>query len=155
MNRLIEKRHAYGVIPIIGTPDRFEILLIEQRDAVVKNYWTFPKGTPEHGESSHETAVRETREEVGVVCEEIDPEFSFTDEYTFMRDGKEIQKSVTYFVGRAPSRAYTLQEIEVVRAEWCTFAEAMKRMKYKGGNKVLQALVESAAPARLLSPKSL
>lgn len=35
--------------------------------------WTFPKGAPEPGGSSEETALREVREETGYTCEVVAP----------------------------------------------------------------------------------
>ncbi len=150
----IEKRHSYGVIPLFGTPDVYEVLLIEQKDPNVLNYWTLPKGTPEAGETPLETAIRETKEEVGIVCDEIDETFSFTDSYEFTRGDVLIQKSVTYFVGRAPSKDFVVQEKEVNRALWCTFEKARELMKFKRGNAALDILEEKGVPARLLATKS-
>ena len=87
-----EQRHSYGVIPLFGTPDSYEVLLIEQRDPRVAQYWTFAKGTPVVGELPLETAIRETREEVGIMCDAVDEGFSFTDTYTFEREGRVKEK---------------------------------------------------------------
>jgi len=149
-----EKRHSYGVIPLIGTPDSFEVLLIEQRDLRVPQYWTFAKGTPEGDETPLETAVREVGEEVGIVCDAVDQEFSFTEMYTFVREGVSIEKSVTYFAGRASTRECVLQEAEVVSARWCTPEEAVRLLKFQGAKEVLASLLLSGAPSRLLSRKS-
>ncbi len=150
----VEKRHSYGVIPLIGTPDAYEVLLIEQRDSFVVGYWTFPKGTPEGGESPLETAIRETKEEVGVVCEEIDTDFSYTETYNFERDGVLIEKSVTYFAGRARTKDTHIQEAEVLSVKWCTEEEAVSLLRFEGAQKVLRALGESGVIARLLYAKS-
>ncbi len=149
-----EKRHSYGVIPLIGAVDSFEVLLIEQRDIRVPQYWTFAKGTPEANETPLETAMREVGEEVGIFCDEIDTQFQYTEAYSFTRQGVVIEKSVTYFAGRALSRDFVLQEAEVVSARWCTPEEAMRLLKFQGAKEVLAALLLSDAPSRLLSQKS-
>ena len=150
----VEERHSYGIIPIIGTPDAFEVLLIEQKDPSILHYWTFAKGTPEAGETPLETAERETREEVGIVCEEIDTAFSFTEIYEFVRGDILIQKSVTLFAGRAPSKDFVVQEKEVNSAKWCSLVEAEELLYFRKSNDVLRALVQSEAPSRLLGHKS-
>ena len=108
----IQKRHSYGVIPIIKDGDSFQILLINQKDSK-GDYWTFPKGTPEVGETALETAVRETAEEVGLVMDTLDPDFSCTEEYSFESRGARIKKQVTYYLGVPTSRQTTAQEAEV------------------------------------------
>lgn len=145
-----EKRHSYGIIPLIGTPEDFKVLVIEQRDPHVAGYWTFAKGTPEEGEEPQQTAIRETLEEVGISFVKIDTEFSFTESYNFMRGPLSIEKSVTYFAGKVSSENFVLQETEVVSARWCTPLEATALLKFQGAQDVLQALIENGVPSRLL-----
>lgn len=114
------------------------------------HYWTLPKGTPEAGEEPRHTAIRETYEEVGILCDAIDDIFNFTDEYTFERDGMQIEKRVTYYVGRAESEDFKLQESEVRGARWVTLEEANELMTFRSKSGVLKALAESGAIERLL-----
>ena len=48
-----------------------KVLLIGARDDDGNLYWSFPKGHQEEGETDIETALRETREEVGLDVEVI------------------------------------------------------------------------------------
>ena len=143
-------RHSYGIIPLIGTPDTFEVLVIEQRDPFVPKYWTFAKGTPEGAETPRETAEREVYEEVGISFTAIDSEFRYTEVYSFIRADSTIEKSVTYFVGKAFSKDFVLQEKEVVSAKWCTPSEALTLLKFQGARDTLEKMLESGAPSRLL-----
>lgn len=51
--------------------ERGEVLLFEPAGHYGGYVWTFPKGTPEPGETPEQTAVREVREETGVTAEVI------------------------------------------------------------------------------------
>lgn len=51
--------------------ERGEVLLFEPAGHFGGYVWTFPKGTPEPGETPEQTAVREVREETGVPAEVI------------------------------------------------------------------------------------
>ena len=50
-----------GVIPVRETPEGYRFLLLRAYD-----YWDFPKGMVEPGETPEEAAVKETEEEAGV-----------------------------------------------------------------------------------------
>lgn len=49
--------------------ERGEVLLFEPRNHHGGYAWTFPKGTPEAGETPEQTALREVEEEAGVTAE--------------------------------------------------------------------------------------
>lgn len=60
------KALAYGGVVV---DRRGRILLREPSNHFDGYVWTFSKGRPSHGETPEQTAVRETREETGVVAE--------------------------------------------------------------------------------------
>src|SRR5829696_1633567 len=63
------------------------------RDAVT---WTLPKGTPDPGETTEETALREVGEETGLEVRILEPLGSI--EYDFVQAGTRIHKTVHYFL---------------------------------------------------------
>lgn len=63
------KEFAYGGI-VIDTEGR--VLLREPSSHFGGYIWTFPKGRPEGGETPKETALRETREETGLIAEIVE-----------------------------------------------------------------------------------
>ena len=69
--------------------------------------WTLPKGTPEPGETTEETALREVAEETGLEVRITGPLDSI--EYWFVQSGTRIHKTVHYFLmepdRRRPRRA--------------------------------------------------
>jgi 8-oxo-(d)GTP phosphatase len=145
-----ESRHSYGVIPLIGTPGSWRLLVIDQKDPRAPHHWTLAKGTPEEGEEPRRTAIRETYEEVGIICDALDGVFAHTHSYEFEQGGVLIQKSVTYFAGRAPDEAFTIQESEVGEARWCTPEEAKALITFPGTIEVIDALIKNGVADRLL-----
>ena len=63
--------------------------------------WTLPKGTPEAGETTEQTALREVAEETGLTVRILAPFDSIA--YTFVQRGTRIHKTVHYFL-MAPDR---------------------------------------------------
>ena len=59
-------KKAYGGV-VINTEGR--VLLREPMDHYKGDFWTFPKGKPEFGESPEQTALREVLEETGYRAE--------------------------------------------------------------------------------------
>lgn len=151
-----QTRHSYGVIPLRKTARGIEMLLIDQKDArnaAGDTYWTFPKGTPEKGETSLETATRETREETGIECEDIDPTFSYDDHYTFSAGLTQISKTVTYYIGRAKAGEVVVQEKEVRDHAWLPLSEARAKLTNDHARNIIDA-VESYLPnSRLFESK--
>jgi len=59
-------RKVAGCVPVRPSgPEEFEVLLVKSR--WVQGVWLFPKGGVEKDESAKESAIRETREEAGVI----------------------------------------------------------------------------------------
>jgi 8-oxo-dGTP pyrophosphatase MutT (NUDIX family) len=146
-------RHSYGVIPLRKTAQGIECLLINQIDNHKKetDYWTFPKGTPEEGETGLETAVRETKEETGVICVDIDPQFEYHDHYTFTVGLTTIKKTVTYYIGRAESEVVSVQEIEVRDYAWLPLLDARNKLTNDHARTIVDAILTHLPEARLFS----
>ena len=95
----IHERSA-GVIPYRVDGENGIVYLV-LHSATVRNpraKWEFPKGGMEAGETTRATAAREFQEETGLV------EWSFRDgfekslSYTYIRRGRKVVKTVTYYL---------------------------------------------------------
>jgi 8-oxo-dGTP pyrophosphatase MutT (NUDIX family) len=89
------------------------------RDAVT---WTLPKGTPDPGESTEETALREVGEETGLAVRIVGSLPSI--EYDFVQDGMRIHKTVHYFLMEPVGGDLAHHDAEFERVRWIPFDEA-------------------------------
>lgn len=89
------------------------------RDAVT---WTLPKGTPDPGETTEETAVREVGEETGLEVRIVDELPSI--QYSFVQGGTRIRKTVHYFLMEPVGGDLDRHDHEFERVRWIPFADA-------------------------------
>jgi 8-oxo-dGTP pyrophosphatase MutT (NUDIX family) len=93
-------------------------------------FWEFPKGKQEPGETDEATALRETREETGLVGTLLDiPPIDI--KYTFTRDDVRTEKVVRYFFCRVPDGSVaTIDKHEVNDHAWIPLADLADRATY-------------------------
>lgn len=96
-----------------------------------EHHWALPKGTPEPGESLHDTALREVREETGIGVE-IAGDLG-TIEYTFDRraQGVRFDKTVHHYL-MVPDGSGHLDghDGEYDCVEWFPVEQAMRLMTH-------------------------
>jgi len=83
--------------------------------------WEFPKGGMEAGETPRDTAAREFREETGLVAWDFRDGFERSLSYTYVRRGRKVLKSVTYFVVEVAdiaTLARSFEHIEDANGHW-------------------------------------
>ncbi len=105
--------------------------------------FALPKGLVDAGEKPQAAAVREVREETGVVAE---PVTKLADnKYVYVRswgDGERVFKIVSFYLMRYVSGEIddlaADMRIEVVRAVWVPLADAAKQLAYSNERKVLR-----------------
>ena len=106
-----------------------------------------PKGLVDPGEKPQAAAVREVREETGVVAE---PVVKLTDnKYVYVRkwgDGERVFKIVSFYLMRYVSgeidNLAADMRIEVKRALWVSLADAPRQLAYSNERKVLRQAQE-------------
>jgi 8-oxo-dGTP pyrophosphatase MutT (NUDIX family) len=95
----IHERSA-GVIPYrVGGDQVLSYLVLHS--ATVRNpraRWEFPKGGMEASETARETAAREFNEETSLVDWAFREGFERSLSYTYVRRGRKVLKSVSYFI---------------------------------------------------------
>ena len=129
--------HAGGVV-WRGGRRAPEILLVRATPA--PHDWVLPKGHLEPGEVPEECARREVREEAGVDAEPI--AFAGEDAFT-TRAGKQVHAA--FFVLRFVKAVPADEEREVC---WCSFAEALKLLRFDGARAVVRSAERFLAQAR-------
>jgi bis(5'-nucleosidyl)-tetraphosphatase len=120
-----------GVIPFRRSDDQGPLYLV-LHSATVRNpraKWEFPKGGVEPGETSREAAAREFREETSLVDWSFQDGFERTLSYTYIRRGRKIVKTVTYFLVEVRDTTHLAASAEHVEDasghwhRWGTFDE--------------------------------
>jgi len=93
-------------------------------------YWEFPKGKQDPGEDDRTTALRELKEETGLMGE-ITDEQPVEVSHTFEHDGVEERRDVCYFFVRVPDEAQVhMQPGEVLDHAWLSLEDLEEQVTY-------------------------
>ena len=130
----MKKECSSGAVVFILSDGKPLYLLLKNDQT---NYWDFPKGKIEEGETREQTAIREIKEESGLDVDLID---GFSDVIKYMYTSKEgviISKEVTFFLAKSPTDTVILSP-EHGEYQWLPFKDAYKRITYTNSRKVLE-----------------
>lgn len=108
-------RRACGVIPFRWNHGVKEYLILLQTN----NFWSFPKGHMEPGETEEQTALRELHEETGLRATLVSGKKAVS-EYDMLPLAR--RKQVVLFLGEVKGRMI-LQESEVLNHKWVKASE--------------------------------
>ena len=126
----LKKEKSCGCIIIKDS----KVLLINE---IHGNFWDFPKGHMENGETEIETALREVKEEVGLdVKIDIDKRYVLN----YIIDNR-IDKTTVLYVAKPISDKIVMQESEIDNAKWCSFGEAIDLLTFNDWKKVLREVI--------------
>ena len=99
-------------------------------------HWDFVKGKMEEGESTHETAIRETREETGITDITFRDNFEEWIEYNFQYQGELVHKKVVFFLGETSTKEVTISH-EHLDFTWMDYNTAMEKTTFRNAKTVL------------------
>jgi len=119
-----------------GRPQLVVGMRRRERDGVT---WTLPKGTPNHGETREETALREVGEETGLEVRITGPLESI--EYWFVQHGTRIHKTVHYYLMEPTGGELDRHDHEFHDVRWIPFDDAPALLTFE----TERALVARAA----------
>lgn len=110
--------------------------------------WGLPKGLVEPGEEPSQTALREVREETGLVAEILHPLGDIS--YWYVWEGTRVHKQVTFYLMRAVGGDIADHDHEMEDVRWFPLGEALDVATYKGEKEVLRRAADEidAPPAR-------
>jgi 8-oxo-dGTP pyrophosphatase MutT (NUDIX family) len=130
---------AGGVVYRRGD-DGIEIVLASRRTRRGQLAWGLAKGGIEDGESMEDAAVREVREETGLLAE-IEASLGET-RYFYVWENVRIRKTVHFFLMRHTGGDIDDRDDEMEEIRWFPLERALKRAAYRGERDVLVRAAE-------------
>jgi 8-oxo-dGTP pyrophosphatase MutT (NUDIX family) len=113
--------------------DGYEVALVGR---IKHDLWALPKGTPRAGETPEATALREVREETGLLTR-ITAEIGRI-EYTFQRKGVRYRKEVLHFLMEAVGGNVADHDEEYDRVEWVPLEQAVHRLTHENEAEIVR-----------------
>jgi 8-oxo-dGTP pyrophosphatase MutT (NUDIX family) len=111
----------------------YEVALVGR---IKHGLWALPKGTPRAGETPEATALREVREETGLLTR-IVAEIGRI-EYTFSRKGVRYRKVVLHFLMDAIGGDIGDHDEEYDFVEWVPLDEAIQRLTHENEAEIVR-----------------
>lgn len=100
-------------------------------------YWVFPKGHMEAGESEHDTALREVKEETGLDVTFVEG-FRVTDEHNLAREGRpNTIKQTVYFLATYEKQMFIPQEAEISKIALMDYEMAQDTLQFDSFKRIL------------------
>lgn len=127
--------HTMATAAVIGRLDRRGRLL-----------WSLPKGHIEPGETAEEAAVREVREETGIIGRVVAP--LGTIDFWFVAEDRRVHKTVHHFLLRALGGELSDADIEVTEVAWVPLSELETKLAYADERRLARranAMLEESA----------
>lgn len=103
-------------------------------------HWSFPKGLVDPGQTTEEAALREVREEGGIVAE-ITGKVGYS-KYVYTLNNKKIFKIVTYFLMKYVSGDTADHDWEVSDIGWYKPEDALKQLSFSQDKELLKKALD-------------
>ena len=128
---MIEETSA-GIVLFRRENDKILFLLLHYPSG----HWDFVKGKMEEGETPHETAIRETKEETGITDVTFVDNFEEWIQYNFQYDGQLVDKKVVFFLAETKSKDVEISH-EHLDYTWMDYVTAMEKTTFDNAKTVL------------------
>jgi 8-oxo-dGTP pyrophosphatase MutT (NUDIX family) len=99
-------------------------------------HWDFVKGKMENGESTHETAIREAREETGITDITFLENFEEWIKYDFQYKGELVHKKVVFFLAETKTKEIIISN-EHLDYTWMDYNTSMEKTTFDNAKTVL------------------
>jgi bis(5'-nucleosidyl)-tetraphosphatase len=99
-------------------------------------HWDFVKGKMEKNESYNETAIRETREETGIIDINFVEGFEEWIEYNFQFQKELVNKKVVFFLAETKTKNIEISH-EHQNFIWLNYIDAMEKTTFDNAKTVL------------------
>jgi 8-oxo-dGTP pyrophosphatase MutT (NUDIX family) len=128
----MREQKSVGIVLFRNASNKNEFLLLEYP----QGHWDFIKGKVEQGETQHETALRETKEETDISDIEFIDGFEESVEYNFRFKNEDIHKIVVFFLAKTNEKKITLSH-EHNDFVWLEYDDALKKTTFRNAKNVL------------------
>ena len=128
----MREQKSVGIVLFRNTSNKKEFLLLNYP----QGHWDFVKGKVEEGETPHETALRETKEETGISDIEFIDGFEESVEYDFRFKKEDIHKKVIFFLAKTNEKKISLSH-EHNDFVWLEYDDALKKTTFRNAKNVL------------------
>lgn len=134
----MKKETSCGCV-IFDKESHNKVLVIYEKD---RNFWGFPKGHIEEGETETQTALREVKEEVGIDVKILDEKYRYETNY-IIKD-KQVDKTSIFYIAEPIEDIVNIknQEAEIEESKWVTIEEAFNILTFDNNKDVLKRACE-------------
>ncbi len=115
---------------------RTYVLLIKPHG---RNRWQLPKGAIDPGETPRSAAVREVREEGGVIADAVEALRPI--KFFYQMNGKKYVKTVDFFLMKYRSGSALDHDEEVDEARWFPLEQAVKTLTFESEKDVVSQAI--------------
>jgi 8-oxo-dGTP pyrophosphatase MutT (NUDIX family) len=136
----VEEFSAGGLVVDRGT---LRAALIARRDRRGRLLWSLPKGHIEDGENAEQAALREVREETGIIGRVLAP-LGVID-YWFTAPDRRVHKTVHHFLMEASGGSLSDDDIEVEAVAWVPLGALPARLAYPDERRLVRQAPELLA----------
>ena len=133
-----EREVSYGGVVVRG--DEMIVIVPRGRRRVLG----LPKGGPMEGETPEQTAAREVREETGITAR-VRERLGQVD-YTYRRGGRNVAKTVHFYLCLFEAGDTADHDHEVDDARWMPLREARRRLSYPGERAMVERALSMLRP---------
>lgn len=99
-------------------------------------HWDFVKGKMEEGETTHQTAIRETQEETGITDIVFLDDFEEWIKYNFQYHGELVNKKVVFFLAETKTEQIIISH-EHLDYIWADYETAMEKTTFDNAKSIL------------------
>jgi len=128
----MREQKSAGIVLFRNDSGKNEFLLLNYP----QGHWDFIKGKVEGGETPHETALRETKEETGISDIEFIDGFEESVEYDFRFKNEDIHKKVIFFLAKTNEKKISLSH-EHNDFVWLEYDDVLKKTTFRNAKNVL------------------
>lgn len=132
---------SYGIIPLRRVEGKWECFLVKHH----RGHWSFPKGHADEEETPKESAVRELFEETGLQPVSFIQEDSLEELYKFFLEGREVDKTVTYYLAEVAGEL-NLQSEEIADGRWFSLEAVDGQLTFDEAKKLFKQVIKLLQP---------